>query len=162
MTLDRKQTSTMIFIALTMGCFTKGGYPFYKMELYHYVYENLLEQGEEVVAIASWWQDDIWFQAITNQRLDGWDFLSADHYGILSKTAGVRRKLRCGSFEKVLFSSVAHFFIGFIDFWGNLVFCAPCIFWLSVPCLIYSQQRSFSHSVGGLFNLENISFVVHV
>jgi hypothetical protein len=63
------------------------------------------------------------------------------------------------SFEKVLFSSVAYLFIGHW-FWWSLVFWAPFIFYLSVPCLIYSLANFFSHSVGGLFNLETISFVV--
>jgi hypothetical protein len=35
------------------------------------------------------------------------------------------------SFEKVQFSSVAHFLIGSL-IWGSFVFWAPCIFWLSV------------------------------
>lgn len=95
------------------GLFTKGGYPFYKMELYHYVYENLLEQGEEVVAIASWWQDDIWFQAITNQRLDGWDFLSADH------TAYYQKLRECGANYVVVltddFSLIYHDNMGYWD-----------------------------------------------
>jgi hypothetical protein len=45
------------------------------------------------------------------------------------------------SFEKVLFSSVAHFFIGsliWVEFFG-----APYIFWLSVLCLMCSQRIFF-------------------
>jgi hypothetical protein len=43
------------------------------------------------------------------------------------------------SFEKVLFSSVAPFVIGpFI--WGEFNFGAPCIFWLSVLCLIIASK----------------------
>jgi hypothetical protein len=41
------------------------------------------------------------------------------------------------SFEKALFNSVDPFFIGSLIF-GSLVFWAPCIFWLSVLCLMYS------------------------
>jgi hypothetical protein len=62
------------------------------------------------------------------------------------------------SFEKALFNSFAHFFIESLIF-GSLVFWAPCILWLSVPCLMYSWQIFF-HSVDGLFNLKTISFVV--
>jgi hypothetical protein len=56
------------------------------------------------------------------------------------------------SFEKALLvhlpiSSLSHWFFGSLDFW------APCIFWLLVPCLMYSWQRFSSHSVSGLFNL---------
>jgi hypothetical protein len=60
------------------------------------------------------------------------------------------------SFEKVLFSSVAHFYIS-LWIWGSLIFC--CIFWLSVLCLMYSWQM-LSPTLGGLFSLETISFVV--
>lgn len=86
-----KATQLNDIYSFNYGFFTRGGYPFYKMELYHYVYENLLLEGEDVVAIASWWQDDIWFQAITNQRLNGWDFLSADH------TAYYEKLKECGA-----------------------------------------------------------------
>lgn len=44
------------------------GYPSYKMELYQYVYENLLAKGG-TVPIAAGWEDDYWYQAVTNQRL---------------------------------------------------------------------------------------------
>jgi hypothetical protein len=41
------------------------------------------------------------------------------------------------SFENVLFSSVAHFFISSLIL-EEFSFWAPCIFWLSVLCLMYS------------------------
>lgn len=44
------------------------GYSGEKMELYQYVYENLVAKGK-TVPIASGWEDDYWYQAITNQRL---------------------------------------------------------------------------------------------
>lgn len=44
-----------------------------KQELYHYVYDELLQKGQDMVPIASYWQDDFWYQGITNQRNDGWD-----------------------------------------------------------------------------------------
>jgi hypothetical protein len=64
------------------------------------------------------------------------------------------------SFEKVHFSSVSHFFIGSL-IWGGVWF-------FELP--VYSSYQSFvwctsskeysPHSIGGLFNLETISFVV--
>jgi hypothetical protein len=57
------------------------------------------------------------------------------------------------SFEKALFSSFAHWFFGGDDFWG------PCIFWLLIPCQMYSWQ-GFSPIVGCIFSLVTISFVV--
>jgi hypothetical protein len=38
-------------------------------------------------------------------------------------------------------SSLSHWFF------GNLVFWAPCIFWLLIPCHLISWQRYLSHSV---------------
>jgi hypothetical protein len=43
------------------------------------------------------------------------------------------------SFEKVLHSSVAHFWLVHW-FWESLVFWVPCIFWLLVLCLMYNWQ----------------------
>jgi hypothetical protein len=63
------------------------------------------------------------------------------------------------SFEKDMFSSFVYFFIGSLIF-GSLVFWAPCIFWLLNLCQMYNRQGFFSHSVGSLFNLETILFVV--
>jgi hypothetical protein len=43
------------------------------------------------------------------------------------------------SLEKVLFSSVAHVFNGSLILEQySFRFLAPCILWLSVPCLMYS------------------------
>lgn len=44
------------------------GYSPDKMELYQYVYQNLVAEGN-TVPIASGWEDDYWYQAVTNQRL---------------------------------------------------------------------------------------------
>ena len=33
--------------------YVQGGYPFRKMEIYHWVYNNLLETGEDLVTICS-------------------------------------------------------------------------------------------------------------
>jgi hypothetical protein len=60
-------------------------------------------------------------------------------------------------FEKVLPSSLAHFFIGSLIL-EILVFWVPYIFWLSSLCLMCSWQI-ISHSVGGFFSLKTISFV---
>lgn len=61
------------------------GYSYDKRELYHYVYDKLLQKGEKMVAISCFWQDDIWFQAITDQRLDGWDYASDNHTAYYNK-----------------------------------------------------------------------------
>lgn len=45
-----------------------GSYHSSKMDLYQYVYKNLVEIGEQV-PLAGGWDDDYWYQAITNQRL---------------------------------------------------------------------------------------------
>jgi hypothetical protein len=44
------------------------------------------------------------------------------------------------SFEKTLFNSFTHFFTG-LWFWRILIFCAHCIFWLSVLFQMNSWQR---------------------
>lgn len=95
--------------------YQQGGYAFPRMQLYHYVYENLLEEGEDVVAIASYWQDDIWFQAITNQRLNGWDFLSADH------TAYYNKLRECGAnYILVLTDPYSVIYYDNQDYWDSL------------------------------------------
>ena len=71
----------------------QDGYSYEKMQLYQYVYSELLvKQQEEAVAICSFYQDDIWFQAITNQRLNGWDFVSKDHVAYYQKLDEVNPK----------------------------------------------------------------------
>jgi hypothetical protein len=61
-----------------------------------------------------------------------------------------------------LWKSFAQFICPFLFsliFLGSLVFWTPYMFWLSIPCQVDSW-KIFSHSVGSLFNLEIISFVV--
>jgi hypothetical protein len=43
-------------------------------------------------------------------------------------------------FEKAWFSFICSFLYWVIDFLGSLVFWAPCVFCLSVPCLMYNWQ----------------------
>lgn len=50
-----------------------------KMLLCHYVYENILPKTDKVVPIAAYWEDDLWYQAITNQRYYGWGQSDPDH-----------------------------------------------------------------------------------
>ncbi len=51
------------------------GYPVEKVELYQYVSTQYLESGEEdVVPLAGYWEDNYWMEAITNQRLSGFDY----------------------------------------------------------------------------------------
>jgi hypothetical protein len=62
-------------------------------------------------------------------------------------------------FEKVLFSSVAHFFIGSL-IWGVSFFELPVYF--SYQSIDVEMENVFSHSVDGLLSLETISFVVQL
>lgn len=50
-----------------------------KVELYHYVAENMGQQGAQLVPLAGYWEDDYWYQAITNQRYYGWGQSDPDH-----------------------------------------------------------------------------------
>jgi hypothetical protein len=59
--------------------------------------------------------------------------------------------------QKFCSVQLSTFFIGSLIL-DELGFWAPCIFWLAVVCLMYSQWI-FSHFVGGLFSVETISFV---
>jgi hypothetical protein len=43
---------------------------------------------------------------------------------------------------------------------AELAFWAPCRFWLLIPCLMFCWQRFSPISVGCLFSLVTISFVV--
>jgi hypothetical protein len=59
---------------------------------------------------------------------------------------------------KALLSSLAYFFTGSL-IWGSLAFWSPCIFWLLIPCQMYSWQI-FSHSMGRIVNLVTTTSVV--
>jgi hypothetical protein len=61
--------------------------------------------------------------------------------------------------EKVLFSSVVHFFIGSL-IWEEFSFLSSLyILVISLLSDVY-LEKIFSHSVGSHFNLETIPFVV--
>jgi hypothetical protein len=63
------------------------------------------------------------------------------------------------SFEKVLFSSVAHLFIGSLIFW-EFSFLSSLFILVISPLSDVKPANIFSYSVGGLFSLETISFLV--
>jgi hypothetical protein len=63
------------------------------------------------------------------------------------------------SFEKVLFSSVAYLFIGFLIL-GEFIFLSPLYILVISPLCNAYLANIFSYSVGSLFSLETISFVV--
>lgn len=101
--------------AYNYNLYMQGGYPYEKMEIYHWVYDNLLEEGEDMVAICSWYQDDIWFQAITNQRLNGWDFVTADHIAYYEKLK------ECGAnYVVVLTDDKSQIYQDNPDYWDSL------------------------------------------
>jgi hypothetical protein len=64
-------------------------------------------------------------------------------------------------FEKVLFSSVSHFFIGSLIF-GEFNFLNSLYIVVASPLSDVQLVNIFSYSVGDLFNLETISFVAQV
>lgn len=50
-------------------------YPWEKVHLYQYAVTELLEEKKtEEVPIAGYWEDAYWMEAITNQRLEGYDY----------------------------------------------------------------------------------------
>lgn len=50
-------------------------YPGEKILLYQYALSELLEkQDEEVVPLAGYWEDSYWMEAITSQRMNGFDY----------------------------------------------------------------------------------------
>lgn len=53
-------------------------YPQDKLELYHYVYRELMAQGEEMVPGLMGYEDQLWFQNVTNQRYPGGDWSIID------------------------------------------------------------------------------------
>lgn len=60
-----------------------------KMQLYHYAY-GLLEQGQKVVPLAGFFEDDYWYQAVTNQRMQGfayWNIGEEKYFENLEKDA---------------------------------------------------------------------------
>jgi hypothetical protein len=63
------------------------------------------------------------------------------------------------SFEKVLFSSVAHFFIVSL-IWGKFSFLSSVYILVISPLSDVELAKIFYHSVGYCFNLESISSVV--
>jgi hypothetical protein len=67
--------------------------------------------------------------------------------------------LKIFSFEKVLLSSVAHFFVGSWTL-GDFSFLSTLYILIISPLSDVQLANIFSHSVGGLLSLETISFVV--
>jgi hypothetical protein len=63
------------------------------------------------------------------------------------------------SFENVLFISVVHFFIGSLIL-GEFHFLSSLNILVISPLSDVYLANVFSHSVGGLFSLETISFVL--
>jgi hypothetical protein len=63
------------------------------------------------------------------------------------------------SFEKVLFNLVSHFFIGSL-ICGDFNFLNSLYILVISPLSDVQLANIFYHSVGGLFSLETISFVV--
>ena len=59
--------------------FGMPGYSKEKEELYHWVYNELISKGEEIVPMAGYWEDDLWYQAISDQRYYGWGQSDPDH-----------------------------------------------------------------------------------
>lgn len=59
--------------------FGMPGYSKEKEELYHWVYNELICKGEEIVPMAGYWEDDLWYQAISDQRYYGWGQSDPDH-----------------------------------------------------------------------------------
>ena len=55
-----------------------AGYSAEKLDLYHYVYEKLVK-ADVFAPMAGYWEDDLWYQAITNQRYYGWGQSDPDH-----------------------------------------------------------------------------------
>ncbi len=45
-----------------------------KVALYKYAREELIENGEDIVPLAGYWEDYYWMEAVTNQRLSGFDY----------------------------------------------------------------------------------------
>jgi hypothetical protein len=63
------------------------------------------------------------------------------------------------SFEKALFRSFAHFFIGSLIF-GEFSFLSSLYILVINPLSDVQPAKIFSYSVGSLFNLVTISFIV--
>lgn len=61
------------------------GYSPERIDLYHYVYQELLAKGETKVPGVVSHEDSFWFQDITNQRYWDWDYYSMDNAGLDEK-----------------------------------------------------------------------------
>lgn len=61
------------------------GYPPDRIDLYHYVYQELLAKGEECVPGVISYEDNFWFQDITDQRYWDWDYYSMDNGALDAK-----------------------------------------------------------------------------
>jgi len=49
-----------------------GGLPMDQVELYSYVYSNLVSKGNQPVVFVGYWEDGYWYEAISDQRHNGW------------------------------------------------------------------------------------------
>lgn len=66
----------MDIISFNYTYFYMPGYSPAKIDLYHYAYQELLDQGEESVPGVISHEDSFWFQDITDQRFYDWDYNS--------------------------------------------------------------------------------------
>ena len=108
--------------------FWMPGYSKEKEELYHWVYNELLEQGEELVPMAGYWEDDLWYQAITNQRYYGWgqsDPNHTDYFNHLNDSGAeyilVLKDSQIYQDEQAYFDSLERIYDTEIGFVGKLI-----------------------------------------
>lgn len=63
-----------------------------KLELYHYAYREVLETGEEIIPGIMDYEDQLWFQNVTNQRYEGgcWSMMDSGELHSQLEASGTR------------------------------------------------------------------------
>lgn len=73
--VSEKSASYLDIYAFNRDAKALPQYPWEKVQLYQYAVTELLETGKtQEVPVAGYWEDSYWMEAITSQRLNGYDY----------------------------------------------------------------------------------------
>lgn len=76
--LESRVHNYTTIIAFNYGSFKAQEYPAERLALYSWTYQNLLDKGENAVPGVVPYEDSYWFEDVTNQRFENWDYYRMD------------------------------------------------------------------------------------
>lgn len=76
--LETRASHFVDVIGFNFAWFKMPEYPTEHLDLYHYVYQSLLEEEKGRVPAVLAYEDSYWFENVTNQQFLGWDYYRMD------------------------------------------------------------------------------------